>query len=382
MPADPTPHAQIVLPSQLTSRRRLLAVLAGFACASLVRRAAAQDGMPDGESDFAGGPLTVTSWTPAFDYDGTRRDISYALSTGTRKRWRICALYPHLKDPYWLSVNYGMVERARRLGIRLEILEAGGYPNLERQRKQLTDCLSQDVDAVILGTVSFDGVSDLVQRLAQRLPVVAAVNDIANDGITAKVGVSWVDMGRAIGRYFALRHPPGSTPKKIAWFPGPKGAGWVTFVEKGVTEELARSAGRIVTTQWGDTGTEAQLLLIEDVLEQHPDIDVIIGSAVTADAAIPVLRARELSDHIQVLADYFTHSVYRGIKRGKVLAAPTDYPVLQGMLAIEQALRSIEGTLTYPHVGPSIKILDGKSITQQDIQNSLAPAWFQPVFRV
>jgi protein TorT len=212
--------------------------------------------------------------------------------------------------------------------------------------------------------------------------VVAAVNDIANDGISAKVGVSWIDMGRAIGRYFASLHPRGSAPKKVAWFPGPKGAGWVGFVEKGVTEELAQSAGQIVTTQWGDTGTEAQLLLIEDVLEQYPDIDVIIGSAVTADAAIPLLRARELTHRVQVLADYFTHSVYRGIKRGKVVAAPTDYPVLQGLLAIDQAVHALEGTLTYPHVGPSIKILDGQSIAPPDIQNSLAPAWFQPVFRV
>ena len=29
--------------------------------------------------------------------------------------WRLCAVYPHLKDSYWLAVNYGMVEEARAL---------------------------------------------------------------------------------------------------------------------------------------------------------------------------------------------------------------------------------------------------------------------------
>ena len=44
------------------------------------------------------------------------------------KKWRICASYPHLKDSYWLSVNYGMVLEAERLGVALEVVEAAGIP--------------------------------------------------------------------------------------------------------------------------------------------------------------------------------------------------------------------------------------------------------------
>ena len=32
---------------------------------------------------------------------------------------KICALYPHLKDSYWLSVNYGMVSEAEKQGVTL-----------------------------------------------------------------------------------------------------------------------------------------------------------------------------------------------------------------------------------------------------------------------
>lgn len=323
----------------------------------------------------------VDTWVPPFDYKGAMHQLDYKSLTTASKPWRICASYPHLKDSYWLSVNYGMVEQARRLGVKLRIVEAGGYPNLDRQIAQIKECAAMS-DALIVGTVSFDGLTPLIREISKRIPVIAAVNDIDSEGITAKSGVSWVAMGAAVGNYFAEMHPKGQGPVKIAWFPGPKGAGWVKFIEEGFLPAIARSSANIVAVKWGDTGFEAQLLLLEEVIEEHPDIDYIIGSAVTADAAVSLLRAKGLSGHIGILADYFTHGTYREIKRGKVLAAPTDSPVLQGKISIDQAVRALEGSLTVIHAGPSIQIVDQEGLDRLDIADSLAPAWFTPTFEV
>src|SRR5690606_14147783 len=124
--------------------------------------------------------------------------------------------------------------------------------------------------------------------------------------------VSWVEMGRSVGAWLARAHPAGGPPVRLAWFPGPEGAGWVRFVEQGFREGLAGSAAEVVVTKWGDTGAEIQVILIEEALEEHPEIDYIVGSAVTAEAAVSVLRARGLTGSIEVLATYFTHGVYRG----------------------------------------------------------------------
>ena len=307
--------------------------------------------------------------------------LAYEPLAKARQPWRLCASYPHLKDSYWLSVNYGMVEHARRLGITLEIVEAGGYPNLEKQKAQITAC-AKTADALIVGTVSYDGLTPLLRDLSRKKPVIAAVNDIADEGITAKAGVSWVSMGESIGRYFAGLHPKGAAPVKVAWFPGPKGAGWVGFVQEGFDRAMKDSSAEIVAVEYGDTGFEAQLLLLEEVLEQHPDIDYVIGSAVTADAAVSLLRAKNLTGKVGVLADYFTHGTYRAIRRGKVIAAPTDSPVLQGRLAVDQAVRALEGTLTLRHAGPAIRMIDQTNIQGGDIGESLAPAWFKPTFAV
>lgn len=39
---------------------------------------------------------------------------SHVAVTASRV-WKLCALYPSLKDSYWLSVNYGMLEAAKKI---------------------------------------------------------------------------------------------------------------------------------------------------------------------------------------------------------------------------------------------------------------------------
>lgn len=321
-------------------------------------------------------------WITPLDYSSETETISYKRIETASRDWQLCVAYPHLKDAYWLSVNYGMVQEATRLGVSFRLVEAGGYPNLERQIQQITECMRDGADALVVGTVSYDGLTATVQDIARDKPVIATVNDIASDGITAKSGVSWVQMGAAAGQAIAARHPRGSAPVKVAWFPGPEGAGWVAFVEQGFKAALAHSSAEIVVTKWGDTGREIQVRLVEEALIERPDIDYIIGSAPAAEAAVSILRARGLTDRIGIVSDYMTHAVFRGIRRGRILSAPTDFPVLQGRLAIEQAVRALEGKLDIAHVGPRVAIVDQGNLDDIGGDGSLAPPSFLPVFRL
>lgn len=318
----------------------------------------------------------------AFDDDSATTAQSYETLDRAAKPWRLCVIYPHLKDAYWLSVNYGMVEEANRLGVTFDLYESGGYPNLERQIEQVETCGKRQLDALILGAVSYQGLTPSVVEIARHMPVIAAVNDMDDAGITAKASVSWREMGAAAGREIARRHPKGSAPVRLAWFPGPKGAGWVQFVERGFLEALAQSSAEIVATRFGDTGLEQQVLLVEDVLDSVPDLDYLVGSGPMAEAAVSVLRARGLGGRIGVVSTYVSHGVYRGIKRGRILAAPTDFAVMQGRLAVEMAVRAIEGKLSIRHAGPRIVTLTPTNIDDIGTRESLAPASFVPVFKV
>ncbi len=52
----------------------------------------------------------------------------------------------------------------------------------------------------------------------------------------------------------------------------------------------------------------------------------------------------------------------RASRRGQILAAPTDSAVIQGRIAIDQAVRILEGKDYVKHVGPALYVIDANNI--------------------
>ena len=98
--------------------------------------------------------------------------------------------------------------------------------------------------------------------------------------------------------------------------------------------------------------------------------------------SMATLTSSSRSCEVKVIAYYFTPGVYEDIKRGRVMAAPTDSAVIQGRVAIDQAVRILEGKDYLKHVGPKIYVIDKSNINSFDYPSSLAPADYKPVFTV
>jgi len=328
-------------------------------------------------------PFPVEVWDPPFDMASPRTTVDYQPLDKAAKKWDICVSFPHMKDAYWMAVDYGVVAESERLGVKMQLVEAGGYTNLNKQISQIEDCVARGAEAVIIGAISFDGLNNLVKEIRGKgVPVIDVINGMSSSDLSAKSLVSFGEMGYKAGEYIAKLHPKGSGTVKVAWFPGPPGAGWVEAGNKGFAEAVAKGDIQIVATKYGDTGKEIQLKLVEDTLEAYPDIDYIAGTSPTTEAAVQLLRDRGLSDKVKVLAYYFTPGVYQNIKRGRLLAAPTDSAVIQGRVAIDQAVRILEGKDYDKHVGPALYVIDSNNIDSFDYGSSLAPPSFKPTFIV
>lgn len=333
--------------------------------------------------DKAWYPYPVESWNPPFNMESPRVTVDYEPLEAASKKWEICVSFPHMKDAYWLGVDYGVTEEAKRLGVKATVVEAGGYTELNNQISQIEDCVSAGAEAVIIGAISFDGLNNLVGEIRSKgIPVIDVINGMSSDRLSAKSLVSFGEMGAKAGEFLAGRHPAGSGSVKAAWFPGPAGAGWVEAGHAGFVGAVEGSAIQLVETKYGDTGKEVQAKLVEDTLEAHPDLSYVVGTAVTAEAAVPILRARGLADQVKIVSYYYTPGVDQGIARGRILAAPTDSTVIQGRIAVDQAVRILEGKDYMKHVGPALKVVSQENHGDFDSSSTLAPAGFRPVFRV
>jgi periplasmic protein TorT len=329
-------------------------------------------------------PIQVEVWDPPFNPERQRVEKEYVPLDRAARPWRICLLIPHLKDAYWLAVNFAMVDEARRLGVAVAVFSAGGYGHLDRQRQQMDECLSENPDGILLSAVSSDGLNDLVETtVGLGIPVIDLINGVSSPLISARVGADFWDMGHAAGDYLNQLQTQRGAPVRIAWFPGPAGAGWVEASDSGLREAINGHAVTVVTSLNGDTGRSAQRVLVEAVLDRpETQIDFIVGTAVTAEAGVTLIRNRGLKNSIGVLADYYSPAVHRSIRRGEIIAAPSDLPALQTRIALDVMVRILENRDYFQHVGAKVMMIDREKLATWDASSSLPPRGFRPVFNV
>lgn len=299
---------------------------------------------------------------------------------------KICAIYPHLKDSYWLSVNYGMVTEAEKQGVNLRVLEAGGYPVKNRQEQQLKLCAQWGADAIILGTVDPYAYEHNLNTFVGETPVFATVNKLFLDEeqrmlLKGEVGVDWYWMGYEAGKYLAELHPKGTSNTNIALLLGPRTRGGTKPVTAGFYDAIKESGIQVVNTLWADNDKELQRNLVQQVIDMD-DVDYIVGSAVAIEAAISELRSTGKENKIGLVSVYLSHGVYRGLLRDKVLFAATDKMVKQGRLSVIQATHYLRHQPYEKHASPDITPLTPKTLHEDTIQESLSPSEYRPTFSV
>ncbi len=298
-------------------------------------------------------------------------------SASAAERTLLCALVPHFKDEYWLSVGFGLEQEAARQNVDLLFFEAGGYLARAAQADQMDACVAQGADGILIGAVTSDH-ADLIDKVAQvagQVPVFGLVNELHSGALRAHIGVDWRDMGRHLGEHLSGLHPAGSPPKTAIFLTGPAMSGWTAPLEAGLQEGLSASSVSITEVYRADTGFRAQLDLVETALLRHPSADYLIGTAPAIEAALGLLAAQTSPSSPGLLASYVNHSVLRGLESGRVLAASFDSPVQQGEMAVREATAASPsgGGL---RIGPDIILLTSKNHGFDD--RLLSPAEYFP----
>lgn len=335
-----------------------------------------------------GAAFADDAWYPlqvhATDAKGQVQTVGYSPLPGkASKNWSICVSFPHMKDPFFIAANYGIIEEAKRQGVSVHTLDAGGYTELANQISQIEDCVAGGANAVIMVAIARDGMNNLLAGLKQKkIPVVDAINGVSSRDTGARVLTSPRDEGFRAGQYLAKAHPKGSKAIKVAWLPGPAGAGFVEAFNAGFQEAIKDSAVVVAETKFGDVGKEVQARLVEDILETHKDLDYIVGTAVMAEAAVPLLKARKVADKVKLVSVYMTPGVYDALKAKDIEAAGSAPVVLTAHIMLDEAVRLLENKVEYTDVGTLGQVYTTKDVGSLKIDTVLAPASYKPVFKL
>ncbi len=310
----------------------------------------------------------------------------FAMATHAGKHWRIAFLFPHLKDPYWTGVSYGVISEARRLGVAVDILAADGYNDLAGQVHLMDQAIAAKYDAIVISPIGMTANNaSIAKARAAGIPVFELANDSRSEDLSLKVTTSLRGMGMEATRWVVRdAQQRGLKSVNIALLPGPLGAGWVKGEVDGtrIASAEARIQVNIIDIRYGDSDHAAQAQLTTQMLARHgAKLDYILGCTGCAPAALAPLKEAGLSNKIRVVAYDLTGEIAQLIRSKDIYAAADTKGVSQARVVINAAVNLLEGRgKEFPHtVLVNLGMVDQQNFAAYPFDTSIAPEGYKPV---
>lgn len=310
-------------------------------------------------------------------------DGEYVMAAPASKPWRIAFLFPHMKDPYWISCNYGVISEARRLGVAVDIFVADGYNDLVGQLRKMDEVIAAKYDAIVISPLSMTANnSSIAKARAKGIPVFELANDSTSDDLTIKVTTSLKSMGIDATQWVVRdAQKRGLKSINIALLPGPSDAGWVKGEVEGTREAAHKAAIKvnILDIKYGDSDRIGQSQLTAQLLAEHGNkLDYILGCTGCAPAAILPTKESGLKNRIKIVSYDLTREVADFIRKGDIVASADTKGVSQARVSINAAVNFLEKrTKEVPHtILIKLGLVDQTTYANYEFDTSTAPSGY------
>jgi ribose transport system substrate-binding protein len=251
---------------------------------------------------------------------------------------------PNIKGPWFTPVLYGISDEAKKLGYTVNIQDAGGYANVDKQVTQLSNLIVQRVKAILMDPAdpsAFNGVVRQAKEahipiLGDGSPIVAS--DVQGDGA---VSSSHCNIGHELARGAKTLLPNGGS---IAVLAGPPGAFWASDRLRCFKQDIAGTNIKIVAEQTSEQDVAAALSLANDFLQRFPNIDLMYGADDTYGIGIArAVKGTNKCGKVKVLFAVLGEQAEEMMRAGCVDYVVAQQPVLIGRLGVRMANELIKG---------------------------------------
>jgi len=310
---------------------------------------------------------------------------NFVMAKPATKPWRIAFLFPHMKDPYWIGCDYGVISEARRLGIQVDIFPAEGYDDLIGQLRMMDEAIAAKYDAIVISPISMTANNPSIAKAhAVGIPVFELANDSSSRDLTLKVTTSLKDMGlNAMKWVIKDAQMRGLKAINIVLLPGPADAGWVKGEVAGTREAIGKSAIKvnILDIKYGDSDRIIQSRLAAELISRYGEkIDYILGCTGCAPAALLPINDAKMNGRIRIVAFDLTREIARLVKDGEISAAADTKGVSQARVVTDAAVNFLEGRTWHMPKVMLIKLglIDQSHYSSYKLDTSIAPRGYEP----
>ncbi len=200
-------------------------------------------------------------------------------------------------NPFFQVLEEAIREKVEANGD--ELITTNPAMDVELQINQIEDMIAQDIDAIFLNPVDWEGIRPALVMLEEAdIPIINYDTEVKDfEYVTAYVGSDNKNAGKVAGEDLVERFPDGG---EIAVLDSPTMNSINDRIE-GFMEAIDGHNFEIVAQQDAKGDLETALDITEDILQAHPDIIAIMGG--NDPTALGALAAAK-SNNVQDIAIY------------------------------------------------------------------------------
>lgn len=297
----------------------------------------------------------VASSMTAFAFAG-ETEASTEADVVPNEEYTIGFAVSTLSNPFFVTMSDAAKAEASRIGVKLETLDA--EDSSETQQQQVEDLISKECDLIIINPVDSDAIGTSVTACNDAEIPVITVTRASNAGdVVEHLDIDNKEAG-ALDAEQCIKDLDGKG--KIAILEGIPGASSTNDRESGFKDAIEADAPdmEIVDSLTANYDREEGASVTEDLLQSHPDLNAIFAhNDEMALGAVRSVAAANLSDQIKIYGIDATDDALQAVKDGDMAATVQQQPDLQITVAIDNAVRYLNGETIDELVNIPLKLI-------------------------
>lgn len=245
-----------------------------------------------------------------------------------------------LDNPFFVDLADGAEEAAEEHGVDLTIVDAGD--DAATQMSSVEDLVVQGMDLIAINPVDGDAIVPAIEGADMMdIPVITVDRGAATD-VAVHIASDNVEGGRMAAEYMADMLDNEGRVIELEGIPGTSAA---RERGEGFNEIMNEIDGiEIIASQPADFNRSEGMSVMEDLLEAHENIDAVFAhNDEMALGAIEAIDAAGLNDEIMVVGFDAIDDALEAVEEGTMAATIAQQPGEMGKLAVEMAVKLLDG---------------------------------------
>ena len=276
--------------------------------------------------------------------------VLFACQRGERDAPTIALVVKTQNNPFFVDMENGAKEAAAKLGVNLVVQAAEREVDVEKQMQIIENLIQRRVNAIC---VSPSGSKEIVPAIvkANKAGIPVLIIDSGVDEETLKwaggyiatfIGSDNFEGGKLAGEYIIKKL---SGKGKVAILEGIPGHETADARRDGFQKAIDKAMGiEIAVSQVANSERDKGFNVFQNILQSHPEVQALFATNdMMALGAVEAIAAAGRTGEIIVVGFDAVDDARQAIQKGQMHGSIAQFPAEMGRLAVENAVRLING---------------------------------------